>query len=282
MDSFEKGRLKIKGGVKISGRYKNKEYTDYYHNTIFAVGELSLELAKNNLWFYANIDGGNCINSRSMLLQENKWISQSADLRASSIPMLLRGGFRGQIHNKFSYNVYTRYTIHKGLLQYVGKELIENSPIFYDSRLDVIYANHREFTVGGELKWNSKDFTAGTTIEYSDYTKARKSTLNDGLSAIGYAPFKWDLYATYNYRERIWIGITSNFRSTTPTWCMAYGYDNIKTKSFLNLGLNVQYAINRTLSVYLNGENLLNNQIQYYPQYLEKGFSFGAGLLVKL
>ncbi len=176
--SFEKGRFKFKGGIKISGKYSGLDGTDYYHNSLFAVGDLSFEIAKNNLWVYANVDGGNCINSYSMLLKENKWLSTTADLKASSIPLLLKGGLRGQIHNKFSYNLYARYTVHKGLLQYIGNQLASPTPAYEESRLNTIYANHREFTVGGELKWNSKEFSAGTIIEYSDYTKARKSSFD--------------------------------------------------------------------------------------------------------
>ena len=120
-----------------------------------------------------------------------------------------------------------------------------------------------------------------TSVEYSDYTKSRHATLGDGYRAIGYAPFKWDLEATWNYRERVWIGITSNYRSATPTWNATFFNEEIDFNPFLNLGVNAGYSVNRNFSVYLKGENLLNKQIQYYPQYLEKGISFAAGVLVK-
>lgn len=278
--TFEKGRFKVRGGVKLSGKYTDKDDAGDYHNSIFAVGEVSFEIAKRNLWLYGTVDGGNCINSYSMLLERNKWISQETALKASSVPLLVKGGFRGQVHNKFSYNLYAKYAVHKGLLQYIGIPGIPY-PELEDSRLTAIYSNHREFSVGGELKWKSRSFTAGTWVEYSDYTRARNSILDDNHRAIGYAPFKWDLFATWNYRERIWAGITCRYRSATPTWNATYFDKEINYTPFLDLGINLQYAVNRTLSVYLKGENLLNNQIQYYPQYLEKGLSFGAGLLVK-
>ena len=278
--SFEKGRFKFKGGVKISGKYTDKDDAGDYHNAISPVGEVSFEIARRSLWIYGVVDGGNCINSYSMLLMENPWITQQTALKASSIPLLVKGGLRGQIRNKFSYNVYAGYTIRKGLLQYIGIPVIPH-PEIYDSRLTAVYSNHREFTVGGELKWESRSFCAATSIEYSDYTKSRQATLGDGYRAIGYTPFKWDLEAEWNYRGRIWIGVTSNYRSATPTWNATYFNEEIDFNPFLNLGVNAGYSVNRNLSVYLKGENLLNNQIQYYPQYLEKGISFAAGILVK-
>lgn len=281
--SFEKGRLKLRAGIKISGRYKGKDDTDIYHNMFFAKGSLSFEIAKNSFWLYANVDGGNRINNYSALLDSNPWISQNSDLRASSIPFLVQGGFRGDIHNKFSYNIFAKYAIHEGLLQYTANmQPGPSSAHFYDSRLNTIYSNHREFTVGGELKWDTKDFTAGTILEYSSYTKSKNSTLKNNMSPLGYAPFKWHTYATYNYRERIWISATSDFRSATPTWCAEYPDADMEFGSVLNIGINIRYAISRNLSAFLTGENLLDKQIQYYPQYLEKGLSFGVGILVKL
>jgi hypothetical protein len=278
--TFEKGRFKVRGGVKISGNYTDKDGSGDNHHSIFAVREVSLEIARKNLWLYGTVDGGNCINSYSMLLAENKWISQDTELKASSVPLLVKGGLRGQIHNKFSYNVYAEYTVHKGLLQYIGIPGVPY-PEHIDSKLTAIYSNHREFSVGGEFKWESRRFSAGTSLEYSDYTRARNSMLEDNHRAIGYAPFKCDLFATWNYRERIWAGVTVKYRSATPTWNATYFDKEINFNPFVNLGLNLQYVVNRNLSVYLTGENLLNSQIQYYPQYLEKGLSFGAGLLVK-
>lgn len=276
--TFEKGRFKIKGGVKISGNYSGNDNAGDYHNALSAVGEVSFEIAKRNLWVYGIVDGGNCINSYSMLLMENPWISQHTELKASSIPVLATGGLRGQIRNKFSYNIYAKYAVHKGLLQYIGMPSVPNP----DSRLTAVYSNHREFSAGAVLKWESRSFCAATSVEYSDYTKSRKGTLGDGFRAIGYAPFKWDVDAAWNYRERIWIGITSNFRSATPSWNATFFDKEIDFKAYLNLGINARYSINRNLSVYLKGENLLNSQIQHYPQYLEKGLSFTAGVLVKL
>lgn len=282
--SFEKGRFKLNAGLKISGRYKSKDNTDKYHNTFFAKADLSFEIAKENLWLYAGIDGGNCLNSYSSLLQENRWISQTAELRASSVPFLIKGGFRGQIHNKFSYNIHARYTIHEGLVQYIAAAELpqENYEENFDNRLYAIYSNHRQFSVTGDFKWESKEVTAGTVLEYSNFTKSKNSTLKDGMPPLGYAPFQWYLYGKYNYRQRVWIELTSLLRSGTPTWSSAYPENEIEFEPFLNLGINAGYSVNRNLSIFITGENLLNKQIQYYPQYVEKGISFGAGILVKL
>ncbi len=287
--TFEMERLVFKSGVKMSFRYTNRPGADRYHNTIFTQASLSYEIAKRHLWIYANIDGGNYINSYSELLEENKWISQYADLRAASLPFLFKTGLNGQIHNRFSYNFYMKFAAHNGLLQYVpsGEILNDNSISTPDSRLYTAYSNHREFAVGGELLWESKHFTAGTTFEYSNYSNGKKSTLQNGDKPYGYSPLKWNIHGTYNYRERIFVGLSANIRGKAPLYTPLSGtgiadQQQAEIRGFCNLSTNIRYVIDQNFSVFITGENLLNTQIQYYPQYLEKGISFSAGVLVKL
>ncbi len=293
MYTLESKRLILKAGVKISSHYTNNEAADNYHHILFAKASLSYELARKHLWIYADIDGGNYMNSYSELLENNKWISQYADLKAGSMSHILKAGLRGQIRNKFSYNLYIKHINHKGLLQYIPSDEIYNqnhANYLPDSRLYTIYSNHKEFVAGGEIAWESKDFSAASRIEYSNYSKGKNSTLENGHKPFGYAPLKWYTHATYNYRDRIYIGISANIRGAAPLYNPnIYITDNAtaedneaESSSFCNLGASFKYVINRNFSVFINGENLLNDQIEYYPNYLEKGISFSVGILVKL
>ncbi len=282
--TFDMGRWHINAGIILSGRYKSKDDTDKYHTPVFAKADIAYELDKENLWIYAKVDGANITNRYSAILEDNRWISQSSDLKATSIPLRVRGGIRGQIHNKLSYNVNACYTIYEGLIQFVGAEPDPNAPIgtIPDNRLYAVYSNHREFSLGASINWKSKDFEAGTSVEYSNYTDGKKSTLANGHKPFGYAPFKWNLHALYNYRSRVFVGITSQFRSKTPVWSRLYTTEECFISPMLNLGIEARYAVNRTITLFVKGENLLDNTLQYYPQYIEKGISFGGGLLVKL
>ncbi len=291
--TMESKRFILKAGIKISSRYTNRENTDKNHQKLFVNASISYEIAKNNFWIYANLNGGNYINAYSSLLDDNKWISQYADLKAGSMPHILKGGFRGQIRNRFSYHLYLKHANHKGLLQYIpsNNTLAANtSTTLPDSRLYTAYSNHKEFAVGGEIEWHSKDFTAASRIEYSSYTDGEKSTIEDGHKPFGYAPLKWYTHATYNYRDRIYIGISANIRGAAPLYSPnIYITDNATAEdneaeisSFCNLGANFKYVVNRNFSIFVIGENLLNDQIEYYPNYLEKGISFSVGILVKL
>lgn len=270
---FEKGRFLLNAGVKISVTYSNLDWVNDYHTIFSPHATLSYELVKNNLWVYALADGGNNLNSYSSLLEQNKWVIPSAQIRTSSVPLLLKGGFKGKIYDKFSYEVYFNYTVHKGMLQFVNDST--RNPYFLTG-----YSNHNEFSVGGELNWKTKEFTAGAKLKYSSYTKGKRAYLTEeGLKPLGYAPFEGYVFAEYNWRERIYIGADVYLRSAAPFYNYTPG-DN-KMEGFANLGLHAKYVLNRNFAVFIQGGNLLNANIQYHPYYFEKGINFGAGITVK-
>ncbi len=272
---FEKGRFMLNAGVKISISYSDISQVNDYHNIFSPHAEVSYEPVKNNLWIYAIAGGGNNINSYSSLLEKNKWVIPSAGIKTSSVPLFLKGGVKGKAHDKFSYEVYIKYAVHKGLLQFVND--IEKTEYFLTG-----YSDHNEFSAGGEINWKTKEFTAGARIRYSSYTKGKKGTgIENGLSPSGYPPFEGYIFAEYNWRERIYFGADIYFRNTTPFYKNGSLSRDTGLYGFANLGFNAKYVINNNFAVFLQGGNLLNADIQYHPYYLEKGINFGAGLTVK-
>lgn len=289
--TWDKERWKLEIGIKLSGKYKsgeNGENADEYHHYVFAVADFSYNAIKEKLWIYANIDGKNIMNSYSSILDENKWISPYADLRNSSMPFILNAGVKGKFINRLGYDAYVRYALHKGMLQYAYLPWYDNN--VEHNALSAVYGNTREFTVGAAINWKSKEFEAGANAEYSNYTDCKKSTLVFKHKPLGYAPFRLNIYGTYNYIERFYAGVSIGYRSK----CESFFGDTISSdlndwtgcttsymKSYLNLSVNARYAVNRIFSVFINGDNLLNAQIQHLPNYLENGINFTAGVLVK-
>ncbi len=268
-----KGRLSLRAGVKLSGRYRSNDSINGSHRYLFAKADLMFNIVRNNLWIYAAVDGGNHMNSYSQILEQNRWISPLSELRTGSTPFLIRGGFKGQAYGKLHYDVFVKYAVHKGMMQFMGHLMGPDSSL---CTIDAIYSNHTEFTAGASINWKSKAFDAGTSFRYSAYSNAKNSTLANGSKPYGYSPFNWFIYGRYNWRERIFIGIAADFNSSTP---IMPGY---KAKGYCNLGIDARYLFNRNFSLFLRGDNLLNAQIQHIPEYLEKGVSFTAGVLVKL
>lgn len=261
---FEKGRLLLNIGAKISGSYSNLEDANHYHNIFSPHVKVSYEIFKNNLWVYGIADGGNDINSYSSLLAKNKWIVPMNNIQASAVPVIIRAGLKGKAFDKLSYEIYGEYIVHKGLLQFVNSSTGES--------FTTIYSNHDEFAFGGEVNWKSKDFIGGVKAKYRSFSNG---------TPYGYAPFEGSFFGEYNWRERIYFGIDMCFRNATPFYMGNYTTSTPHVNGFLNLGATIKYVINNHFAIYLQGGNLLNEQVQYQPYYLEKGINFSVGLTVK-
>lgn len=293
---FEKGRFSFRAGVKLSGRYKSKDFTDDNHKYFFVKAALQYNIAREKLWFYANVDGGNHLNNYSTILEYNKWISPIADIKAGSTPFLVDAGLRGKAYGKLGYDISVRYAVHKGLIQYINAPS-EDMAILMNNAVVATYANHNEFTAKASIHWKSKRVDAGTLLKYTNWTDGKEGTFANGLKPFGQAPFTWNIYCTYNWLERIYVGVNAELRSAAPI-SLAYvtpsqssswegniannSFSVIETGTMVDLNVNARYVINNSFSLFVNGNNLLNARLEYLPNYIEKGISFNAGVLVKL
>ena len=52
----------------------------------------------------------------------------------------------------------------------------------------------------------------------------------------------------------------------------------LRVPAFVDVGLRISYAVNTRFLVFVEGNNLANNKIQYFLNYVEPGINVGAGL----
>lgn len=271
--SLNLDRFTLRVGVKLSGRYKGKADTDKFHNPFFINADAIFEAVKDKFWIYGKIDGYNCINSYSSILESNRWISPAIDMKATAVPFLAEVGFRGIINNRFNYRLYANFASVEGLLQfiYMGNNLLESE-----------YSNTKRFTAGVDIKYKNRRFELASGFSYASYSNVKKSLLNNG-QPFGTSPINFYLDGEYNFRERIYIGVSAVFRDKIHIYDIYYASmeGNIEAPAYLKLGVNLKYLLKRNLALFLEGENLLNSDIVTYPNYVERGIGFGAGVLVK-
>ena len=152
---FERGDMTVNLGVTLSGKFiSNKEAeVDKYHNFISPAVKLTFSLLKERLWLYGVLDGKNHLNAWSSILQENRYINPAyspANLFAGSTPLNAEMGLKGRATDKFTYNIYARYAVHKGMLQYAYfKE---------EGWYNTFNSNHNEFGAGAEVTAKMENF----------------------------------------------------------------------------------------------------------------------------
>ena len=96
-----------------------------------------------------------------------------------------------------------------------------------------------------------------------------------------------DVSFEYNWSKRIFAGIDCDFSTGRHggVWIKIPGGPGVEKAvipGYVDLGVNFEYAISRSLSVWARGGNLLNMTIQRNPLYAEKGLSATVGICLNL
>ena len=101
--------------------------------------------------------------------------------------------------------------------------------------------------------------------------------------------FSGNFRARYNYRRRIFAGLTADFASRRRGHAYALNaVDGLATSRlayiplYVNLGVEAEYAVTKKFSVWLRGDNLLNMNVQRFPCYNAGGIGFTAGIILNL
>lgn len=281
-------KLSMDLGAKVSFNFNNKSGTDKYHHYLFPKVSILYEMTEGATWAYLNADGGNDINSYASLLERCPYIYPLIDIRESSTPVEVKAGIKGIEGGNFSYNFYLGGAYRKGLLQ------------FYGNPINAVYSNHMEFNLGFQTDYKIRGFAAGAGAKYSFYSDGKMyrgfvqgldGTEIEGMlvensvaksKPAGYPPFEANLYAEWNWDEKLFIGATLYGRSKTmATPFTQWAGRTQKYKAYANLSLYAQYAINNNITAYAFAGNLLNKDIINYGMYVEKGINGGLGVLIK-
>ena len=77
----------------------------------------------------------------------------------------------------------------------------------------------------------------------------------------------------YNWKKRIYAGVDCAFATKRNV-----DLEGISIPGYADLGISAEYAMNRKLSLWLRGGNLLNMEIQKNIFFAEKGINFTAGI----
>jgi len=271
---FNRNKWIFEVGLKL-GKYVDK--TEDAFNIYFR-GALSYEVAKEKLWLYASIDGDNNFRTYSQMMDLNPWITPAINVKNTREPWIIRAGFKGEIRDRLSYNIwfgYNDYVNYMTMFYYTDNAA---GPV---NTFITSYNDMRKTSAGGEIFWKSDMVESGLSMVYSNCTNENSTTV------FNVPPFEARAFARYNWRERIIAGLTVHYRSRTSTLSNYNQYDINDESSLINIpsfavvNMDVTYAYNKNLSIYLKLNNLLNANDLYYLNYGNPGIGAGIGVVFK-
>lgn len=267
-------RLDAKLGVKFGSRYGivgdivEPGLDLSARSNIFPDVDIRYALVDKVLWAHAVVTGGNDLNPYSRMIDDCPIVLPTSTMDFGSRPLDASLSLESVIGGRLGLNVEGNYKIYRNKMLFV--------PVYWGaiSQMEATYRDVNQFSVQGEVFWRSQDLTLGGRLRYADYRDSYEKTKVTEMP-------KWTAYGfvRYNFRERLIAQLECNFRSATSGNIHVADdiVDRYEVPSIVDLDLNVNYLINKYISVFAKAGNILNHRNQYMPLYLEPGRNFGGG-----
>ena len=123
---------------------------------------------------------------------------------------------------------------------------------------------------GANVQWNfMKDWQAAAAYQWTQGV----NDSGDGLNLTGLAAHK-GILSLYRGDEKLETRLEGQILSDRQ----AFETASVTLPAYWTLGLDATYHISKTLSLWLNGDNLLGQNIQLEPGYLEPRFHIRGGV----
>lgn len=314
--TFNGNRINLTIGLKGSLLFSNdftksvfgKMHT-YKSAIIYPDFHASFRILNDGLTLYVNATGGNRINTYTALYERNHFyniVSQVklqnrqygssflADFMEALPPMdntvekfNVTGGIRGQIAQHFEYDLGAGYfdtenLLMDGLCVPSGKNVVMDGLFFPGTAVggeivNPVYVSYYEdlklFYADAFLNWKSSRVDVSAHLRYNNPTLGTSKELSRSYG-LPSPDFKGEFSARYNWSDRIYVGAYGEYCSERV------GYAVIP--QYFNLGATLEFVLNNKISLWLKGDNLLNNRIQRYLLHAEDGIGVTAGICLNL
>ena len=247
-------------------------YNDSTGTTLyfFPVAEAGLNLIKNSLTTYIGITGNLQRNTYRSIANENPF-TRGLELRNTVNSFELYGGFKGIISPQTSFILNASLANVQNLLFYIGDSAnLYSQTVKYDTKSSSV------FNFKAELNHEfGNQFLLGFVMNYYSYSIS--------LDAPYSRPtFTTQLNLGYNMSDKfLWKASISTQNKRESGVLVSNGLINpVTLKGFVDMNLGLDYRYTKNISLFVNLNNLTNNQYQRWVNLPVYGFNVMGGLTV--
>jgi hypothetical protein len=214
---------------------------------------------------YAGITGDFEKVSLHTLARENQWVNSNIDIYHTNKSFEFRAGIQGKVARKVSFHVGT------SIINFKHLYFFDNSPLDR-AKFNVVYDDAVRLNLFGEAGVvNADKVSVNVRADYYSYTMNK-------LEYPWQRPqYKVGFYSSYKMFDKVLL--TVNLLSQGGARAYDYQLNRVVAlKSALNLDAKLRYFISKPLSVYIEGNNILNSKYPIYQFYQARGVQVSAGL----
>ena len=268
---YKRGALSLDLGLRVSFLAAEGDAFGGGNQIIYPDIRMDLALVPDAMKMYVNVGGGDRLQTYSSLIAKNHHLDLSYGLAGAGSLMGVTVervsavlGFEGRISSRFSYN------LRGGYVNYGSAPLDAVRSVESQCFPMLGYASYQKAFAA--LDWNMmfQNVRFDGSVAYNHAWGIESDDLV-GLSAI-----EGDAAFVYTWNSRINAGVDCNFATGRSS---AAGF---KVPGFADLGVYGEYALNRKISFWIRGGNLLNMEIRRNLLFAEKGINFTVGICLNL
>jgi|LSQX01.1.fsa_nt_gb hypothetical protein len=273
---YNKGRFLGKFGAKFGNRFsvhKSKESRNEngdnhssIASTIFPDVDARFELAEQSLWIHTVVGGGHELNSFLGMTRDMPLISPRADLKFGSRPLDATLSLESVIKGRMAFNLISSYTIFRDKLLF---EPVMSDPEPFD--IVATYWDFSRLSFGADALWKSGAIITGAEFRYNLYFSGERPKMTQLPSVTTNFFFVW------NWRNRINAKVECRYISEVT----GDSFGAYTIPSIVDMGITLDFSLNRYFGVFLKGGNLLNRGNCYMPMHNSVPRNFGGGIYVK-
>lgn len=280
-----KGCWDIDLGVRLAKVFRAKDMSGMYQNRIQSIyPDVKIRfIGIPSLCLYVEAGGGPSLETYSSLLKYDRHINMFygngmgplLDVTDQSVYAL--AGIEGRITTRFSYAFkggYSRYA------------LAPLSSVSYDTECmrsvpGISYVPYSKAFASFECRLATERLDMNVSTEYAHHLGEYQVGVLLPASLTGNASFR------YNWMKRIYAGVSceaATARKGTLTYLHGEGpFDRPDSfPGYADLGVDLEYVLNRRISVWAKGRNLMGMTIQRSIFYAEKGPYFTLGFCLNI
>ena len=227
-------------------------------------------------WLYLHVGGGKEVYTLSNIAKENRYLNPEIKPEDADSPLDARLGIRSSELEKWFFNAYLRYKITDNMHYYYRSDTYALYGRFPNAFEYALYDKSRLMQLGGQVAFNHRDQIAvslklvkngwNTEIKLPDGGKISKPIL--------VPDFEIDASVDVTVLPELKVNLGYELQSGR------YGLietEVMKIKNIENVTLGANYAFNRSFSVYLQINNLLNRKYEYWHTCPEQGIGLIGG-----
>lgn len=227
---------------------------------------------------YAGLEGSLDQNTYYQFAQENPYVSPTLNITPTDKTYDAYIGAKGKLSNSIAYNLRGSYEseINKALFVHNLRSPSNSEGYSYGNSFETVYDDVNTLSFFGEINVDVKrNFKLGMNATYFSYSPENEEEV------WNFPEFKASILADYQITEKWFAGANLFFTGERFDREEFLVGGDVPLESFVDLNLNAGYRFNDQLSIFVKGNNLLNDSYQRWSNYPVLGIQVLAGATYK-